>query len=54
MMRLYQTWIHDLYPEATFKDLITQAESEGVKERRLMVKKPTQSPLLLTWIWTSA
>ncbi|KAI8345037.1 replication fork protection component Swi3-domain-containing protein [Mortierella sp. GBAus27b] len=35
LMRLYQTWAHNLFPKATFKDFITQAESRCAKEKQL-------------------
>ncbi|KAF8939600.1 replication fork protection component Swi3-domain-containing protein [Dissophora ornata] len=34
LMRLYQTWAHNLFPKATFKDFITQAESK-CKDRQI-------------------
>ncbi|KAI7825637.1 replication fork protection component Swi3-domain-containing protein [Gamsiella multidivaricata] len=34
LMRVYQTWAHNLFPKATFKDFITQAESK-CKEKQI-------------------
>ncbi|KAF9205678.1 hypothetical protein BGZ49_003697 [Haplosporangium sp. Z 27] len=35
LMRLYQTWAHNLFPKATFKDFITQAESKCRSDKQI-------------------
>ncbi|KAF9363843.1 ATP synthase F0 subcomplex subunit OSCP atp5 [Mortierella sp. NVP85] len=35
LMRLYQTWAHNLFPKSTFKDFITLAESRCAKDKQI-------------------
>ncbi|KAF9356596.1 hypothetical protein BGX26_005055 [Mortierella sp. AD094] len=35
LMRLYQTWAHNLFPKATFKDFISQAETRCRTDRQI-------------------
>ncbi|KAK3822953.1 MAG: replication fork protection component Swi3-domain-containing protein [Benniella sp.] len=35
LMRLYQTWAHNLFPKSTFKDFITLAESRCAKDKHI-------------------
>ncbi|KAG0021900.1 chromosome segregation in meiosis- protein [Entomortierella chlamydospora] len=35
LMRLYQTWAHNLFPKATFKDFISKAESKCRSDRQI-------------------
>ncbi|KAF9584053.1 chromosome segregation in meiosis- protein [Lunasporangiospora selenospora] len=35
LMRLYQTWAHNLFPKATFRDFILQAESKCKSDKQI-------------------
>ncbi|KAI1312305.1 hypothetical protein EDD11_002959 [Mortierella claussenii] len=35
LMRLYQTWAHNLFPKATFRDFIQQAEAKCKSDRQI-------------------